>query len=199
MQLGVETLEELLARGRVTLVRGRKERGQIGFHVMRPWMGNAGRTPRERKSIGAAASVSCQHAVRNPRRARCTPRARPKRSFPRWAVTASSALRQRNRCEQRRMSNHRRNQRDQRNPGCHLQTSTVAFDLPLRNVCHRESSSLMDNRTASLANRIAARKRGHSYDERFIVNLNIVVQPSLPCISLHASYDVSLNLVQRTR
>ncbi len=33
MELGVEPLEELLARGRVALVRGGKERGEIGFHV----------------------------------------------------------------------------------------------------------------------------------------------------------------------
>src|SRR6478752_7338455 len=70
---------------------------------------------------------------------------------------------------------------------CHCGTFAIAHPPRLRAI------------VPSLANRGAARKRGRFYEERFIVNLNIVIQPSLPCISLHASYEVSLNRVQRTR
>src|SRR4051812_43568969 len=66
-----------------------------------------------------------------------------------------------------------------------------AARAPSRRACCKGS-----NNTAP-ANRIDRQSR--PYDDCFIVILNIVVQPSLTCISLHASYDESLRRVQRTR
>src|SRR5690242_17682070 len=83
MQLGVEPLEESLARDRVALVRGGKERRQIGFHVVRPWVGKAGQNApgmeKYRRCGVSKLPVSCQEIPG------MTGRARPKRAFRGWA------------------------------------------------------------------------------------------------------------------